>query len=96
MFATSKPILSAGLASGLLGLLGLLGGAVPAVASEHNGQEHSYGGPVQTWCNVNPDCNGWNKGLHRSSYEGSAPGFVAAPAQKQHPSRKHGREASNR
>ena len=52
---------------------------------EHNGQDHSYGGPVQTWCDINPDCNGWSKGLHRAS-----------PDQKHSPSHKHGHEASNR
>jgi hypothetical protein len=93
MFTNSKTILSAAM---VLGVLGLLGGAHPALASDHNGQDKTYGGPVQTWCDINPDCNGWNKGQHRASYEGSAPGSAASPPQKPHPSRKHSHEASNR
>ena len=90
MFTTSKTIRSAAVA------FGLLGAAVPALASDHNGQDKSYGGPVQTWCDVNPDCNGWNKGQHRASYESGAPGLAATPSPKPHPARKHGREASSR
>jgi hypothetical protein len=71
----------------LSAVLGLLAGAVPALASEHNGQDHTYGGPVQTWCNVDPNCNGWNKGLQHASYESSAPG-LALPNRKHHPSHK--------
>jgi hypothetical protein len=66
---------------------GLCAGSAPARASDHNGQEHSYGGPVQTWCDINPDCNGWSKGLRRTSYE-TAAASVAAPATKQRPPRK--------
>jgi hypothetical protein len=87
-----KPVLPATMVIGLIGLLSLLGGAVPALASDHNGQDKTYGGPVQTWCDVNPDCNGWSKGLHRASYESSAPGSVAPPTPKPHP-RKHGHDA---
>ena len=90
MFTKAKTILSAATA------LGLLGGAIPALASEHNGQDKHYGGPVQTWCDINPDCNGWNKGLHRASYDGSAAGATASPNQKHSPSRKRGHEVSNR
>jgi hypothetical protein len=43
MFSNPKAVLSAAV------VLGLLGGAVPALASDHNGQDHSYGGPVQSW-----------------------------------------------
>lgn len=84
MFSKSTIILSA--------VLGLL--TFTALASEHNGQEHTYGGPVQTWCDVDPSCNGWNKGLHHASYESSAPGSVASPNPKHRRSHKH--EASNR
>jgi hypothetical protein len=90
MFTKAKTILSAATA------LGFLGGAVPVLASDHNGQDKSYGGPVQTWCDINPDCNGWNKGLHRASYDSSAPVLAASPNQKHSPSRKRGHEASNR
>jgi hypothetical protein len=90
MFTSSKTTLSATV------IFGLLGGALPALASDHNGQDKTYGGPVQTWCDVNPDCNGWNKGQHRASYESPAPGVAASSAQKPRPSRKHSHEASNR
>jgi hypothetical protein len=93
MFSVSKAILSAVLTSGVLGLPG---GTLPALASDHNGQDHTYGGPVQTWCDINPDCNGWNKGLHRSSYDGSISAPVASPSPRQHPARKHGRDAGSR
>jgi hypothetical protein len=26
----------------------------------------SYGGPVQTWCDIDPACNGWNARMHQS------------------------------
>ncbi len=26
----------------------------------------SYGGPVQTWCDIDPACNGWNARMHPS------------------------------
>jgi hypothetical protein len=81
MFRSSKTALSAAV------ILGLLGGALPALASDH---------PVQTWCDVNPDCNGWSKGQHRASYESSAPDLAVSPLRKPHPSRKHSHEASNR
>ena len=54
----------------------------------------SYGGPVQTWCDINPDCNGWSKGLRRTSYETAAAG-VAAPATKQRPPRQPRHVASD-
>jgi hypothetical protein len=76
-------------------VIGFLGGALPALASDHNGQDKSYGGPVQTWCDVNPDCNGWNKGQHRASYESSAPALAVLPNQKHRPSHKNRHEASN-
>jgi hypothetical protein len=90
MFTSSKTTLSAAV------ILGFLGCALPALASDHNGQDKTYGGPVQTWCDINPDCNGWNKGQHRASYESSAPGLAVSPPRKPHPSRKHSHEASNR
>jgi hypothetical protein len=40
----------------------------------------SYGGPVQTWCDVNPACNGWDKRMNYSSYghAGNAYGYVGS------------------
>src|SRR5258707_11116994 len=68
-------------------VLGLLGGAIPALASEHNGQDKHYGGPVQTWCDINPDFNGWKKRIHPASLYGSA------PQQKHRPSPQPGPQA---
>jgi hypothetical protein len=31
-----------------------------------------YGGPHQTWCDINPDCNGWNKRFHPGAYRSNA------------------------
>jgi hypothetical protein len=90
MFTLSKTILST------VAVLCLLGEAGPARASDHNGQDHTYGGPVQTWCDINPDCNGWSKGVHRTSFEGGASAAVASPTAKPHPAHKSRREASNR
>ena len=73
--------------------LGLLGGAVPALAGD---DYDLYGGPHQTWCDVNPDCNGWNKGLHRQAYQSSASGLVTPVNQKHRPSHKRGRDANDR
>jgi hypothetical protein len=89
MSSTTKSLLSAAV------ILGLFGAQGPARASDHNGQEHSYGGPVQTWCDINPDCNGWNKGLHRSPTEGGTAG-LAVTAPKQRPARKPSHVASSR
>jgi hypothetical protein len=82
MFTKSSIILSAAI------VLGLSGGAPPALAMGYD-YDGPYGGPTQTWCDVNPDCNGWNK-AHRPGYQSSASGVVVAvpPNQKHHPSRK--------
>jgi hypothetical protein len=70
---TKSSILSAGI------VLGLLGGAVPALAGYN--YDGLYGGPHQTWCDVNPDCNGWNKRLNGPalSKQGFRPGHAAQP-----------------
>ncbi len=89
MSATVSKLLSAAMA------LGLCAGSAPARASDHNGQEHSYGGPVQTWCDINPDCNGWSKGLHRTAYDAAA-ASVTSPTPKQRPPRKPRHVANDR
>jgi hypothetical protein len=40
----------------------------------------SYGGPVQTWCDINPACNGWDQRINRSSHGnvGNAYGYAAS------------------
>jgi hypothetical protein len=90
MITVSKTILSA------VAVLCLLGNARPARASDHNGQDHTYGGPAQTWCDINPDCNGWSKGVRRTSFESGASATPASPTAKPHPTHKNRREASIR
>ena len=74
-------------------ILGLLGGALPALA-EYN--YDLYGGPHQTWCDINPDCNGWNKRLHGPAYQSNASGVVTPLNQKHRPSHKRSHDASDR
>jgi hypothetical protein len=75
--------------------LGLLGGALPALAQY---DYELYGGPHQTWCDVNPDCNGWNRRLHAPAYRSNAYELVAPQDQplkpKHRPAHKHSHEAS--
>jgi hypothetical protein len=75
--------------------LGLLGGALPALAQY---DYELYGGPHQTWCDVNPDCNGWNRRLHSPAYRSNAYELVAPQDQplipKHRPAHKHSHEAS--
>jgi hypothetical protein len=71
MLTPSNAILSA-----ILGL-GLVGGAASPVLAEYDYE--TYGGPHQTWCQVDPNCNGWNRALHGSPRAGSARAFVVAP-----------------
>jgi hypothetical protein len=74
----------------------LSAGALPALA----GYDYDlYGGPHQTWCDVNPDCNGWNKRLHAGAFQSNA--YDQAPLnqplnQKHRPPRKRGRDATDR
>jgi hypothetical protein len=89
MLIKSNVILSA------LTALGLVSGAAsPALAFY---DYDLYGGPHQTWCDVDPNCNGWNRSHQASpySYAGSARAFVVAP-QKHRPTHKHGHDADNR
>jgi hypothetical protein len=91
MFTQSNFILSAAI------VLGLLGGALPALAGYN--YDGLYGGPVQTWCDINPDCNGWNK-AHRTASQGGA-SVVVAPlnqplTQKHRPSHKRSHDTNDR
>jgi hypothetical protein len=39
----------------------------------------SYGGPVQTWCDIDPNCNGWNARMHQLSGDaGHSYGYAAS------------------
>jgi hypothetical protein len=83
MFTKASIVLSAAI------VLGLLGGAHPALAMGYD-YECCYGGPTQNWCDINPDCNGWNKAHRPAAYRSRASGvLVPVPlTQKHHPSRK--------
>ena len=87
MLTKSNVILSAVTALGLVG-----GAASPALALY---DYDLYGGPHQTWCDVDPNCNGWNRAQHASPYAGSARAFVVAP-QKRRLAHKHGHDTDNR
>ena len=84
---SDKMILSAAV------IFSLLGSALPAVAEY---DYDLYGGPHQTWCDVNPDCNGWNKRLHGPAYQSNASGLVTPLNQKHRPSHKRGQDANVR
>lgn len=45
-----------------------------------------YGGPVQTWCDIDPNCNGWNARMHRLSRDNAANsyGYAASPHRTSH------------
>jgi hypothetical protein len=74
--------------------LALLGGAVPAQAFY---DYDTYGGPHQTWCDVNPDCNGWNKRLHGAAYQSNAADVVTPINPKQHrPAHKRSHDVKDR
>ena len=77
MSTKSNIILSSGI------VLGLLGSALPALAGYD--YDAAYGGPHQTWCDVNPNCNGWNQRLRGPAYQSNASGLVTPLNQKHRP-----------
>jgi hypothetical protein len=87
MFTKSNIILPSGL------VLGLLGGALPALAGYNYDM---YGGPHQTWCDVNPNCNGWNQRLHGPAYQSRGSGVVTPLNQRHRPSHKRSHDANDR
>jgi hypothetical protein len=75
-------------------MLGLLGSSFPALAQYD--YEH-YGSPHQTWCDVNPDCNGWNKKQRGpAAYQSNASGLVAPINPKHRPAHKRSQDAKDR
>jgi hypothetical protein len=77
-------------------VLGLLGSSLPALAG-YDYEHETYGGPVQTWCNINPDCNGWNKKPRGPSvYHSNASGARAPVSPKHRPVRKRSQDAKDR
>jgi hypothetical protein len=43
----------------------------------------SYGGPHQTWCDINPACNGWDRRTDHSSYDHARKAYGYVPAHEQ-------------
>jgi hypothetical protein len=75
-------------------VFGLLGSALPALASY---DYDWYGGPHQTWCDINPDCNGWNRKQHApAAYQSNASGQVAPLNPKHRPAHKRSPDAKDR
>ena len=74
-------------------VLGLLGCALPALAGYDN--YGPYGGPTQTWCDVNPDCNGWNQRLHGPAYQSNGSGVVTPLNPKHRPAHKRSHVDAN-
>ena len=74
-------------------VVGLLGSSLPALAAY---DYEWYGGPHQTWCDVNPDCNGWNKRLHGPAYQSNATGQLTPLNPKHRPVHKRSPDAKNR
>jgi hypothetical protein len=70
---------------------GLLGSTLPALAEY---DYELYGGPHQTWCDVNPACNGWNQRLQGPAYRSNA--FVTPLNPKHRPVHKRSRDANDR
>jgi hypothetical protein len=52
----------------------------------------SYGGPHQTWCDIDPRCNGWDARMNHLSHShaGDAYGYAASPNHTSH-ARSHAR-----
>ncbi len=73
--------------------LGLLGSTLPALAEY---DYDLYGGPHQTWCDVNPNCNGWNQRLHGPAYQSNASGEVTPLNPKHRPVHKRSHDANDR
>lgn len=98
MFTKSKMILSAAIVLG-----SVAGAASVAQAGDWGYDYETYGGPHQTWCDIDPNCNGWNRGLRSSPYSAnpssnavSARASVVSPNQKHRPAHKPSRDADNR
>jgi hypothetical protein len=73
--------------------LALLGGSLSVQAFY---DYDTYGGPHQTWCDINPDCNGWNKKLHGPAYQSNATGVVTPLNPKHRPAPKRSHDIKDR
>jgi hypothetical protein len=97
MFIQSKMILSVAI------VLGSVAGTVCLAQAGMGGgggyDYESYGGPTQTWCDIDPNCNGWNRGLRPSPFVApnaiSARAAVVVPSHKHRPARKQGHDVDN-
>jgi hypothetical protein len=86
MFAKPSIVVSGAIALGLLSVL-------PARAEY---DYEMYGGPHQTWCDINPDCNGWNKKLRAPAYRSNASDVVVPVNPKHRPSHKRSHDTKDR
>ncbi|MEA3142645.1 MAG: hypothetical protein QOK23_4814 [Gammaproteobacteria bacterium] len=55
----------------------ILGGTASAALARG-----SYGGPHQTWCDINPACNGWDQRMDHRSYDHARNAYGYVPAHK--------------
>jgi hypothetical protein len=55
----------------------MLGGTASAALARG-----TYGGPHQTWCDINPACNGWDQRIDHLSYDHARNAFGYVQAHK--------------
>jgi hypothetical protein len=55
----------------------ILGGTASAALARG-----SYGGPHQTWCDINPACNGWDQRMGQLSHDHARSAYGYVPAHK--------------
>ena len=93
MLNHSKPILSAAV------VLGFLGSALPALAEKDYELLEPYGGPTQSWQDIERSRQDIQRQIQREYHtdkNGNAYGYIAPPSQKHRPLHKHGRDAHDR
>jgi hypothetical protein len=73
---------------------GILATAPTARASDR--YEVPWGYQVQTWCQVDPACNGWDQKIQRLRDGDSASGLAASPKQMHRRPHTHGHDAGDR
>ncbi len=90
MRTKSQMMLSAAVVLGLLGTL-------PALAEKDYDLLEPYGGPTQTWQDIERARQDVQRRIQREYHkDGNAYGYVAPPSQTHRPSRRHGRDAHDR
>jgi len=71
----------------MLSKIALAAGLILASTASAALARGSYGGPVQTWCDVNPACNGWDERMSKLSHghAGDAYGYAESRSHTSHP-----------